>query len=111
MCQALLDQVSELAKQHQANSVETIEIRWGPLSGVEISLLQRAFEIARQGTIAKEATLVVQQLPVRVSCKLCGQGSEVTSNNLLCGYCGSWHTQLINGDEMLLSQVVLEKST
>ena len=109
VCQALLNQVLDVAKDNDASKVETIEIHWGPLSGIEVDLLQRAFDIAQQGTIASDAILLVKKLPVRVTCTVCGEESEVPSNQLLCRYCGNWRTQLVSGDDMLLAQVVLEK--
>ena len=109
MCQTLLDQVAQIAAQNHGCQVETIEVHWGPLSGVEIELLQRAFEFARVGTPAASAILSIQKLPVRVMCSQCLRESEVSVNKLVCRHCGNWRTRLVGGDELLLSQVVLDK--
>ena len=78
------------------------------MSGVEPELLRFAFPIASAQTVASDATLVIQSLPVRVRCKSCSAESEVTINKMLCGHCGDWQTELLSGDEMLLERIELE---
>jgi hydrogenase nickel incorporation protein HypA/HybF len=108
ICQALIDQVTELAQARNATSVNEIYISVGPLSGVESALLQNAFPIAVAGTVADGAELHIDSLPVRVHCKDCDAESEVAANRLLCAQCGTWKTRLVSGDELLLKSVELE---
>ena len=107
VCQALLRQVETIAQEHEASGVEKIVLRIGPLAGVEPRLLQDAFPIARAGTVADGAKLVIEALPLRVRCDSCGAESDAAPNRLLCGACGDWHTRVISGDEMLLASVEL----
>jgi len=107
VCQGMLQQVAAVAAEHGATAVSGITIQIGPLSGVEPRLLQEAFPIARAGTIAASAELMVEPLPVRVRCRQCGAESEATASRLLCGQCGDWRTQLLSGDELLLARVEL----
>lgn len=108
VCQGMLSQVEAIALQHQAKRVAAITLQIGPLSGIEPALLQQAFTLARAGSVAEEATLVIESLPVRVLCRQCGQESDVTPNRLLCSHCGDYHTQLVSGDEMLLASVEMD---
>ncbi len=107
VCQALLGQVEEVAAQHRAHGVTKIVLRIGPLAGVEARLLQDAFPIARAGSVADSAELVIEELPLRVRCDSCGAETDAAPNRLLCGACGDWHTRLISGDELLLASVEL----
>ncbi len=109
VCQGLLDQVARVASDHGAVGVTRIVVRVGPLSGVVPQLLEQAFPLARAGTIAAEAALAIEELPVRVHCDGCGADTDAKPNRLLCGECGDWHTQLIGGDELLLASVELVK--
>jgi hydrogenase nickel incorporation protein HypA/HybF len=108
ICQGLLEQVKTLALSHGATRVSRIHLRLGPLCGVEAALLEQAFAYARAGTLASKATLAIDTLPIRVRCKVCGAESEAMANRLLCGHCGDWHTELLQGDEMLLTSLELE---
>ncbi|HAJ91978.1 MAG TPA: hydrogenase maturation nickel metallochaperone HypA [Gammaproteobacteria bacterium] len=107
VCQALMEQVENLAREEQAAQVMAIHLGIGPLSGVEPQLLEQAFSIARAGSIAADAELIIKSMPIQVSCKQCGQQSEALPNRLLCGHCGDWRTSLVSGDELQLQHVEL----
>lgn len=110
VCQALLDEVALIANRHRAATVGNITVRIGPLSGVEPGLLTQAFPIARAGTVAEAAALVIEPAPVRVRCDACGEETDATVNRLLCDACGDYHTRLVSGDELLLVSVELKTS-
>lgn len=107
LCQALIHQVEGIAADHDADRIDKITVRIGPLSGVESRLLWQAYPLASVGSIAERAELVIEQLPIRIRCEQCGAETDAESNRLVCGACGDWHTQLISGDEMLLASVEL----
>jgi hydrogenase nickel incorporation protein HypA/HybF len=107
ICQALLGEVSAVARAEHASSVTDVYVSIGPLSGVEGPLIRNAFPVAAAGTVASDAALHLQQAPVRVRCEGCGAETEVAVNRLICGRCNNWRTQLISGDELLLQRVVL----
>lgn len=100
-------QVTAIAEEHRARRVASITLRLGPLSGVEPELLESAFGISRVGTIADGAELVMENQPVRVRCRRCGEESEASVNNLLCRACGAYETTLVSGDELILARVEL----
>jgi len=108
VCQSMLRQVESIAAEHGARAVTAIKVQIGPLSGVEPQLLSQAFPIASAGTVAAQADLQLETLPVRVHCRTCGADSEAAVNRLLCGECGDWQTQLLSGDELLLTSVELD---
>lgn len=109
ICQEIILQVNDIAFQNQASSIESITLQVGPLSGVEAPLLKQAFSFAAAQTVAENAELIIEELPVVVECKQCGAHSNVVANKLICGQCGDYHTQLISGDEMLLASVELTR--
>lgn len=109
ICQSLMDQVENIALERNANTVVTIIVGMGPLSGVEAQLLKNAYPVVSAGTIAEHAELIIEDLPIRVSCSKCGSESDALPNKLICKQCGDWQTTLVSGDELLLMSVELEK--
>jgi len=105
LCQALIDQVEGIAREHNATAVRLIKLQLGPLSGAEAPLLKHAYPIAAAGSVAEAAELVIEPMPIRVHCNSCGAESDATINRLLCGSCGDYHTQLISGDELVLASL------
>ena len=111
ICQALMEQVERIAQEERADQVLSIHLAIGPLSGVESRLLEQAFSVARAGSIAASAELVIESMPVQVCCKQCGQLTEALPGRLVCGSCGDWRTSLISGDELELRHVELIRQT
>ena len=109
ICQSLMEQVEDIAVERNAQSVTSIVIAMGPLSGVEAQLLKNAYPIASAGTIAEDAELIIEHLPIKVKCTQCGSESDALPNKLICKQCGDWRTTLVSGDEMMLMSVELEK--
>ena len=110
ICQSLMDQVESIAAERNARCVTSIVVGMGPLSGVEAQLLKNAYPVASAGTIAEDAELIIEYLPIRVKCSQCGSESDALPNKLVCKQCGDWRTTLVSGDELLLMSVELEKS-
>ena len=108
ICQSLINQLETIAAERNAQSISLIVVGVGPLSGVEAQLLKNAYPIASAGTVADNAEIVIEQLPVKVKCSECGCESEAKPNKLICKNCGNWRTTLVSGDELLLLSVELE---
>ena len=108
VCQALIEQVERVARENDASRVVSIVITVGPLSGVEPQLLEHAYPLAAAGTIAENATLTVETVPVRVRCRTCGAETEASPNRLVCGACGDWQADVTSGEEMILTRVEIE---
>jgi hydrogenase nickel incorporation protein HypA/HybF len=108
VCQALLDQVAQLARERQARRVVSITLKVGPLSGIEPALLASAYPVVSAGTLAADAALLIERPGVRVRCLECGAESQAQCATLMCGACGHWRVEILSGDELLLASVELE---
>ena len=107
VCTALLERVGQIASERGARSVSRIELRIGPLSGIELPLLLRAWPLAAAGTLAEHAELVVGDAELRVRCTCCGRESRALPNRLLCGHCGDFRTRIVSGEDLLLERLEL----
>lgn len=110
ICRSLLDQVEALAVEHRAQRVTSLKVAVGPLCGVEPGLLERAYSLARCGTVAETAPLIVETLPILVECRTCGRESAGAANRLICAHCGDYRVELVSGDELILLSVEMECS-
>ena len=108
VCQNLVMQVERIAREQNAR-VSSITIKIGPLSGVEAALVEQAYPLAVAGTCLSAARLIIDSLPVRVHCRICKQDTVAAPNRMLCAHCGDWRTELLSGDELLLSSVELSR--
>ncbi len=108
VCLSILDQVQSIATERNAVSVQRIELKIGPLSGVEADLLRSAWPMASADTIAADADFCVDEAAIVVRCKTCSAETPAIANRLVCGQCGDFRTTVISGDEMILQRIELE---
>ncbi|HTY50348.1 MAG TPA: hydrogenase maturation nickel metallochaperone HypA [Steroidobacteraceae bacterium] len=109
VCQALLEQVTQIASARKAAAVTGIEIEVGPLSGVDAGQIVQAFRALRTGSCAARARLTVRASVVRIRCLECGEQCEVAPNRLVCAGCGGLRSQVVCGDELRLRRVEMEQ--
>ncbi len=105
---ALIEQCEQYARTNQAHEVSTVVIKVGVLSGVEPELLRLAFETFKLDGICHRAELIMQIQPLVIRCLDCQQQSELSERSIICPGCNSHHTQVVEGEEMLLMQLELE---
>jgi hydrogenase nickel incorporation protein HypA/HybF len=103
---ALVEQVERLAREQRAIAVHRLRVRIGELSGVEIDLLESAYELFREGTVCAGAELMVEPVPASWSCPRCRRGFA-RGETLRCPDCGV-PARLTEGDEILLQRVEME---
>jgi hydrogenase nickel incorporation protein HypA/HybF len=105
VCQALLTQVDDLARERGADAVTRITVEVGPLCGVEPELLVSAFAIMRSRGVASQAELLITPTAVTVACLTCGVRTETRANRLVCAACGGFRTRIVAGDELRLLRI------
>jgi hydrogenase nickel incorporation protein HypA/HybF len=103
---ALMGHVEQQARAHGATSVARVAVRIGELSGVEPDLLQSAFELVREHSMCRGATLEIRRVAARWQCRSCG-GAIAAGSILRCAACGG-AARLAEGDEIVLDQLDLE---
>jgi hydrogenase nickel incorporation protein HypA/HybF len=102
---ALLDRVEEEARSRGARAVARVQVRLGGLSGVEPELLATAFELARPGTLCREARLDIVRTEVAWTCPLCDKPQSGAAAR--CDACGL-PSRLQGSDEIVLERIELE---
>lgn len=110
VCQGLIGEIERVAAAHRAEAVEQATIRLGPLSGVLPELLRSAYLIARAGTVAAGAELVIEETEARVRCSRCGAEGPAPPNRLICPACGDWRVAVVAGEELVLTSVALRRA-
>jgi hydrogenase nickel incorporation protein HypA/HybF len=103
---ALVDRVEREVRSHGGERVHRIEVRIGALSGVEISLLETAFETFREGTICDGAEMKVVAVPAEWGCSACG-APVPDGGALRCSVCDA-PAKLVRGDEIFLDRIEME---
>ena len=100
---SLLDEVGSAAKREQATRVASVRLRLGRMSGVARDALLFAWEVARADTVAAQADLLIEDIPVVLYCPACcGERAALEGGGLLCGTCGAVAPTIVHGRELEL---------
>ena len=106
--QSALIQVLEQTRQAKATRVYSIRLRIGVLSGVVPEALQFAFEALADGTPAKGAKLVIEDVLARFWCATCSHEFEATQMFAECPDCHHPSAELRAGREMELTSLEVD---
>src|SRR5512139_3833550 len=66
------------------NAIQHIKVRIGKASGVMPEALLFAFEAMKRETIAEEAALIIEEVPVSGHCRICHADFTVEESFVLC---------------------------
>jgi hydrogenase nickel incorporation protein HypA/HybF len=106
---SILTQVEELTQTHRAKKALRVKIKVGTLSGVMENQLTLAFDIyKKEFACCSELELLIQTQLLVIKCLDCGKITQPEAMDLGCMHCQGGHTQVLEGNEMILEQVELD---
>jgi len=106
--QALLNQCENIVEENQASTVISVTIKIGVLSGVELHLLESAFDTFKEKTVCENSRLIIHHQKVKLHCDACGHEFEIDDYEYQCTDCGSENTRVIDGEDMYLMSLEME---
>lgn len=105
VAQSIIDIAEANARKQNCRCIQTIKIRLGEFTTIVPEALEFAFEIARRGTLAEDATLEIESVPMVTRCALCGNVSNpVRQICLLCPKCGL-PLEIVSGEELRVEYI------
>ena len=105
---SLFEILEEKAREQKATKIFLVKLQVGKLAGVVPEFLVSAFDTYKEGTLAAEAVLEVEEVPVTIRCQKCGTESPSENFAFLCPSCGSSEIKIVSGTELLLERIELE---
>jgi hydrogenase nickel incorporation protein HypA/HybF len=105
LMEATLRAAEEAAREADAIRIERVRLRVGRLSGVEPEALRLAFDALRAGTLAENARLDLEIVPVLCRCQGCKLEFAPEDFVFLCPRCGIPSAETLQGRELELAAV------
>ena len=87
IAEGILNIAFDYAKQNNSQKVNRITLKIGEMSGVEMEALNLSFDVLTKGTIAENAELVINKIPIVGQCNKCGKEFHVEHYNFFCPEC------------------------
>jgi hydrogenase nickel incorporation protein HypA/HybF len=97
--------VLETAKREKLTKVTGVNIAFGQLIQIVPDIFRSAFAETVKGTVAEDADLEIEIIPVKMKCMSCGTGFRVRENRFSCSRCNSTDLEIIQGKELLVKSI------
>jgi hydrogenase nickel incorporation protein HypA/HybF len=97
-----------VARENRLRRVDVVKVRIGHFAGVQPEALRFAWEVLRKGTLSENASLEIEEVPIRVRCRACESEYAADPDDLSCPLCGALNFELLSGRELDLQSVVGE---
>ncbi|MCL5736264.1 MAG: hydrogenase maturation nickel metallochaperone HypA [Actinobacteria bacterium] len=108
ICRSMLGIVLARAKQHQVGRVLEVRIEVGALRGIVPEHLEHYFQFLRKGTVAEDATLVVDTVPGEAQCQQCRCRFVLDERGYVCPDCGGSDVEVVAGLELRVKTMRVE---
>lgn len=95
-------------RAREGRPVQSVQVRLGQLRQVVPDTLEACWTMLTESGPLAGSSLQIEQVPVVVDCRACGQRSTVEELLLLaCSSCGSGEVSLVSGEEFLVVSLEL----
>lgn len=97
--------VLEEAKRANLSKVTTVNISFGQMIQIVPDIFETAFRECVISTVARDAIVKIEILPVKMRCRNCGNDFQVSDNSFACNLCKSTELDIIQGKELFIKSI------
>ena len=97
--------VLEVAGKEKLVTVTKVNISFGQMIQIVPEIFDFAFREAVRDTIAMNADVDIEILPVRIKCKNCKDEFNINNYTFSCIKCGSTDLDIIQGKELFIKSI------
>lgn len=104
----VMDIVVNHAEKNGAHEVKSVTLVVGELRDVVDELMESCFQFLARDTIAENASLIIEKVPLRAqceNCKLIFPASIRQPESLICPDCGGTKLHIHSGKEFLIKSI------
>lgn len=109
IAQNIIDIIREHVAPDRETNVRSVKVLIGEFSGVVAESLEFCFSSLIQGTPLEKATLEIEKVQVKASCRSCGQTSSLEYGVFICPLCGSNDVKLLSGTELQIKTIEIDE--
>lgn len=102
---SLIMLLCDQAAQHNVTAIRRVNLKIGRLAAIEPAALTACFEILAEDTPAAGAELVIESVPIRVSCRDCTGESDIENYDFHCEHCQGTRIEIIAGKELRIESI------
>lgn len=106
----VVDIVLRNATMAEAKEVTRVHLQIGELRDIVEKLMTDCFHYIARGTIAENAALEIERIPLIIQCRNCGEKKHLKlhtgdGRTTTCDKCGASNFHIIQGNEFLVDDI------
>ena len=102
----IIDDVTEVGKENDLTSVQSVTLQLGTVSTVIPDYLTDCWNWAVKKTeLLKDAELIIEPIEAITFCEDCKSTYDTVKHGKTCPNCGSEHTYLLQGTEFMIKEI------
>ena len=102
----IIDIIQQETIKRKLKSISEVGVSIGAISGIDPEALSFSFEAAAINSPLAKTKLVIEQVPVKGRCRLCGKYMQIDDFIFLCPHCDSTDIDITQGEEINLQYLV-----
>ncbi len=102
--------IKKTAQDNNLASISSVSLKIGQLRQIVPDFLEEAFHIVAEDTIAKDAKLKLEILPIVIQCNQCKKEAPLKSRTYECPTCQSTDLVFISGKELYVDSIEGEQN-
>jgi len=106
--EGIMEAAIPAAQKNGAKNILEIRLKIGEMSGVIPSCVQEYFSMISKGTIAENAKIIVDYIPITVVCEDCGFNGIADRKIRGCPSCKGSHIRITGGREYYVESLKVE---
>lgn len=104
----VIDAVKETAEENVVETVESVTLQIGEVTGIVNDMLIDCWNWARKREpVLQKAELIIEPVKAITYCENCQQTYSTTAYGKICPYCKSPHTYLVSGNEFIVQEIAV----
>jgi hydrogenase nickel incorporation protein HypA/HybF len=108
IAESLIKIATEQAAKNGAAGIFSVRVKVGKMTSVVPEALHFAFDTLSKGTLLEGAKLVIDEVPLTVSCAKCGKSSELDEPAFQCPHCSATDLKIVTGRELHVDSMEID---
>ncbi len=108
VAQNIIETIELNVPKNELRNVREVLLKVGEFSGVVTDSLKFSYEVITSGTEIQNSVLKIENILFSLKCNSCG---SITANSFglrECAECLKTDTEVLSGEELIVSEIVLE---
>ena len=108
----VVKEVSRIAEEQNVTKVTSVTLQFGEVSGIVTSYLHEYWTwYTKKFPMFEGAALKTEEIPAVTWCDDCKTTYSTVAYGKTCPRCGSGHTWLLRGNEMMIKEIEVEDAS